>query len=170
MALQATLVLIKPDAIRRGLAGAVLSRLESLQLEIIGMKVVRVSKALAQAHYQNIQGKPFFEDTVDYLQGTRHGTPYVLAFVFWGDRAIERVRQLAGSTNPEHAEPMSIRGAVGRLAADGLMENVVHASSDAEEAEREIQLWFTPSELLKPVMACPPNDSESQVPPQRMKR
>ena len=150
MANQATLVLIKPDAIRRGLTGVIMSRLDELSLEMIGAKAIRVSEALAQAHYKNIRGKPFYDETVEYLQGKLHGTTYVLALVLWGADAIERVRILAGATNPEQADPMSIRGALGRLTTSGLMENVLHASSDAVEAEREIHLWFKPEELLQP--------------------
>lgn len=153
MAEQATLVLIKPDAIRRGLAGAALSRLEALRLEVIGAKVMRVSKELAEEHYRPIRGKPFFDETVEYLQGRLHGIAYVLAFVFWGPDAIARVRQIAGTTHPEQADPASIRGAFGRITTSGLMENVLHASSDSAEAEREIQLWFQPHELLRELPA-----------------
>ncbi|MDP3703489.1 MAG: nucleoside-diphosphate kinase [Candidatus Omnitrophota bacterium] len=149
MAEQATLVLIKPDAIRRGLAGAVLSRVEGLQLELIGAKAMRVSKELAEEHYQPIRGKPFFDETVEYLQGKLHGIAYVLAFVFWGPDAVARVRQIAGATHPEQADPASLRGAFGRMTTSGLMENVLHASSDPAEAEREIRLWFQPHELLR---------------------
>lgn len=152
---QATLILIKPDAIKRGLIGAVLSHLEALQLECLGAKAVRVSRALAETHYDNIKGKPFFAETVDYLQGNRHGTRYVLAFVLWGPDAVERVRQVAGSTHPEKADPRSLRGAFGRITASGLMENVLHASSSLEEAEREIALWFKPGELLTPPTSAP---------------
>lgn len=146
---QATLVIIKPDAIKRGCVGAVLSQLETLQLECIGAKAMAVSRSLAEAHYQNIRAKPFFTETVDYLQGKLHGTPYVLAFVFWGPEAVERVRQLAGATHPEKADPRSIRGMFGRIATSGLMENVIHAASTPEEAEREVRLWFAPGELLR---------------------
>ena len=146
---EATLVLIKPDAMRRGLAGDVLSRLETLQLEIIGAKMMRVDRALAERHYQHIRSKPFFEETVEYLQGKMHGVPAILAFVFWGPKAVERVREAIGLTHPEKADPLSIRGALGRMATSGLMENVVHASGDLEEAQRETQLWFKPSELLR---------------------
>ena len=149
MAAQATLVLIKPDAMKRGLTGAVLSRLDALQLEIVGAKAVHVSRELAEAHYQNIRGKPFFEETVALLRGALHGTAGVLAFVFWGEDAIARVRELVGATNPEKAEPSSIRGALGRITTAGLMENILHASSDPQEAEREIRLWFQPHELLR---------------------
>jgi len=148
MAKQATLVIIKPDAIKRRLAGEVLSRLEPLGLEIIGAKVVRVSRELAEQHYVHIRTKPFFEETVSHLRGTLHDVPSVLAFVYWGDEAIERVREATGATNPDKAEPTTIRGAFGRNLASGLMENVLHASSDAKEAEREIRLWFKAEELL----------------------
>ena len=149
MADQATLVLIKPDAMRRGLTGAVFSRLDALQLEVIGAKAVCVGKELAEEHYKNIREKPFFREAVDYLQGKFHGTSCVLAFVLWGDEAVEHVRQLAGATHPEKADPTSIRGSLGRMTATGLMENVLHASSDLLEAEREIKLWFRPNELLR---------------------
>ena len=156
MAAQATLVLIKPDAMKRALTGTVLSRLDALQLEIIGAKVVRVSQALAEAHYEGIRGKPFFDETVAHLRGTLHGTTGVLAFVFWGEEAIARVRELAGATHPEKADPSSIRGALGRITTSGLMENVLHASSDLQEAEREIRLWFQPQELLRSLWPAEP--------------
>ena len=149
MAEEATLVIIKPDAIQRGLTGAVLSRLDELRLEIIGAKVVRVSRELAEAHYSHLREKPFFREIVDYLQGKLHDTPAVLAFVLWGEDAIGRVRRLTGATHPEQAHPTSIRGALGRMRTTGLMENVVHASSDSREAEREVSLWFKPHELLR---------------------
>lgn len=146
---QATLVLIKPDAIRRGLTGAVLSRLDALQLEIIGAKTVRVSRQLAEAHYQHLRDKPFFSELLDHLQGKLHDTAYVLAFVYWGPDAIARVRQVTGATHPEQADPLSIRGSMGRITASGLMENLLHASADPREAQREIRLWFRPQELLR---------------------
>ncbi len=151
MANQATLVIVKPDAIKHGLTGAVLTRLDALQLEIIGMKVVQVSRALAEEHYKHIRSKPFFEETVAHLQGKLHGVDAVLAFVYWGEDAVERVRQVMGATHPEKANPTSIRGAFGRMTSTGLMENVIHASSDRGEAAREIGLWFKPGELLRPL-------------------
>ena len=146
--MELTLIIIKPDAIQRAIVGAVLGRLEPLRLDIVGAKVMRVSRALAEEHYKHIRTKPFFEETVDYLQGKLHGVDYVLALVLQGERAIERVREVTGATHPEKAEPWSIRGAFGRMRTNGLMENVIHASSDATEAEREIHLWFQPHELL----------------------
>ena len=146
---EATLVVIKPDAIRRGLTGAVLSRLEVLCLDVIGAKAVRVSRQLAEEHYKDLRGKPFFEELLDHIQGKVHGTNYVLAFVLWGPDAIARVRQLTGATHPERAEPLSIRGSFGRMTTAGLMENILHASANRDEAEREVRLWFEPRELLE---------------------
>lgn len=145
---QATLVLVKPDAIKRGLTGAVLSRLEQLPLRLIGAKVVRVNRELAEEHYKPLKEKPFFEEIIQYLCGQLHGVDHVLALVYHGPEAIATVRQAAGATNPEAADPTSLRGAYGRLTPAGVMENVLHASSDPQEAAREIQLWFRPEELL----------------------
>jgi nucleoside-diphosphate kinase len=153
MAEQATLVIIKPDALRRGLAGVILSRLEQLQLEIIGAKVMRVSRALAEEHYRHLRARPFFEELLQHLQGQLHGIPYVLVFALWGPEAVARVRQVMGATHPEKADPLSIRGAFGRMTTQGWMENVLHASESETEASREIALWFTPEELLRPVPA-----------------
>ena len=146
---EATLVVIKPDAIKRGLAGAVLSRLEGLRLDVIGAKAVRVSRQLAEEHYQDLRGKPFFEELLDLIQGKLHGTNYVLALVLWGPDAVTRVRALAGATHPEQAEPLSVRGSFGRMTTSGVMENILHASSTLGEAQREIRLWFAPDELLE---------------------
>lgn len=145
---QTTFVLIKPDAIRRRLVGAVLSRLETLGLEILGAKAVRVTKTLAEEHYRHLKQQPFYGELIELLEGKLHGTSYVLALVLWGPGAIARVREAAGATHPEQADPTSIRGALGRVTGAGVMENVLHASSDEGEAHREIALWFKPSELL----------------------
>ncbi len=161
MADQATLVVIKPDAMQRGLTGAVLARLDTLQLEIIGAKVMPVSQELAEAHYQHIREKPFFRETVDHLRGKLHGVSAVLAFVYWGPDAVERVRMLTGATNPEKADPRSIRGSLGRMTTSGLMENVLHTSSDPADAQREIRLWFKPRELLRDPGFAMPQESSS---------
>ena len=163
MADQATLLILKPDAIQKELVGAVFSKLEPLRLEIIGAKVLPVSQELAEEHYKHIRDKPFFRDTVEHLRGLRHNVPYVLAFVLWGPDAIERVRRVTGATNPEKADPQSIRGAFGRNTADGLMENVLHSSSDAKDAEREIALWFEPEELLRAVLRAVPAPARARA-------
>ena len=118
----------------------------------MGAKAVRANQAIAEEHYTHLRAKPFFTEIVDYLQGKLHGTTYILVFVLWGERAVERVRQVIGATHPEQAEPTSIRGAFGRMKTDGLMENILHASSDHAEALREVALWFKPQELLEDVL------------------
>lgn len=146
--IQQTLVLIKPDGLVRSLTGNILTRLSETKLEIVAAKVTRVSQDLAQAHYQHLKDKPFYPELLRYLQGELHDRPKVMALVYWGEDAIRKVRELAGETNPEKASPTSIRGSFGRIRSSGLFENVIHASSDQPEAEREIKLWFKPDEIL----------------------
>jgi len=148
--LQQTLVVIKPDGLKKSLTGNILTRLSETKLRIVGAKVVQVSRELAEKHYAHLKDKPFFEEVIRYLRGELHGEPYrrVLAFVYRGEDAIEKVRQLAGITNPELAEPTSIRGQYGRLTSAGLFENVLHCSANGEEAENEIKLWFEPDEIV----------------------
>ncbi|MBI2884595.1 MAG: nucleoside-diphosphate kinase [Candidatus Omnitrophica bacterium] len=150
---EATLVLIKPDAIKRGLAGAVLTRLEHTGLRLVGAKITRVNRALAEAHYQRLRDRPFFEELIQLLCGELHDIDYVWALVYVGPGAIDTVRTLTGATNPDHADPRSIRGAFGRNTTNGVMENILHASSDPQESAREIALWFRPEELLIPLSA-----------------
>ena len=143
-----TLVLIKPDGLVRSLTGNILTRLSETQLEIVAAKITRTSRELAEAHYQHLKGKPFYEELVQYLQGELHDRRKVMALAYWGENAIEKVRKITGATNPEEADPISIRGSYGRIRTTGLFENVIHASSSAEEAEREIKLWFKPDEII----------------------
>jgi len=153
---QQTLVIIKPDGLKKSLTGNVLTRLSEAKLRIVAAKVVEVSKELAEKHYDHLKDKPFFNDVVKYMMGELHGKQYkrVLALVYAGTNAISKVRELAGTTNPEEADPTSIRGQFGRLTTKGLFENVLHCSANEAEAETEIKLWFEPdeiSELIYPV-------------------
>lgn len=145
---QQTLVLIKPDGLVRSLTGNVLSRLSETKLEIVAAKITRVSRELAEAHYFELREKPFFPELIQYLQGELHDRRKVLALIYWGEEAIQKVREIAGGTNPEEANPVSIRGSYGRIRSSGLFENVVHASASEPEAEREIKLWFKPEEII----------------------
>ncbi len=145
---QQTLVLIKPDGLKKSLTGNILTRLSETKLEIVAAKMVRVSRELAVEHYRHLGDQPFFEDLVRYLQGEFHQKKKVMAMVYWGDEAIRRIREMSGATNPEEAEPVSIRGAFGRITTKGVYENVIHASSSEQEAEREIKLWFQPDEII----------------------
>jgi nucleoside-diphosphate kinase len=151
--MEQTLVIIKPDGLKKSLTGNILTRLSETKLRIIGAKVVHVSRELAAKHYAHLKDKPFFEEVIKYITGELHGEPYrrVLALVYHGEDAISKVRQLAGSTNPEEADPTTIRGQYGRLTTKGIFENVVHCSANAEEAESEIKLWFEPDEIVDDV-------------------
>ena len=146
--IEQTLVLIKPDGLKRSLTGNILTRLSETKLEIAGAKMVRVSKRLAEKHYEQLRDKPFFEELIKYIMGELHDRRKVLAMVYYGEDAIRKVRNLSGTTNPEEADSVSIRGAYGRIRTSGLFENVVHASANKEEAEREIKLWFKPEEII----------------------
>ncbi len=142
-----TLVIIKPDGLKKSLTGNILARLAETKLIIIGAKITTVPRQLAEEHYKQLSDKPFFEELVRYLMGEYH-TKRVLALVYHGESAIEKVRQICGATNPEEADPVSIRGSYGRITTKGVYENVIHASSNSQEAAREIKLWFEPDEVV----------------------
>jgi len=142
------LILIKPDGLSKSLTGNILTRLSETKLEIVAAKMVRVTRELATEHYRNLKDKPFFEDVIKYIMGQYHDRKKVMAMIYWGEGAIKRCRDLAGATNPEEADPVSIRGSYGRIKTTGVYENVIHVSSDPKEAEREIKLWFDPTEII----------------------
>lgn len=143
-----TLIIIKPDGLKKSLTGNILTRLSETKLEIVAAKITRVSRELAEKHYQHMRDKPFFEDLIKYIQGEFHERRKVMALIYWGEGAIEKVRQICGATNPEEADSTTIRGSYGRITTKGVYENVIHASRDAKEAEREIKLWFSPDEII----------------------
>jgi len=142
-----TLILIKPDGLQKSLTGNILTRLSETKLVIIGAKIKPVSRELAEEHYRHMKDKPFFEEIVRYLMGEYH-TKRAMAMVYYGVDAIGKVRQVCGATNPEEAEPGTIRGSFGRITTKGVYENVIHASGNREDAEREIKLWFEPDEIV----------------------
>ncbi len=142
------LVLIKPDGIIKGLVGNVFLKFAQADLEIVAVRIAVASRELAEKHYKHLRGKLFFEEIVDYLAGDYHQSNRLIAAIYYGPRAIKKCRQIAGATNPEEADPQTIRGSFGRITTKGVFENVVHVSSGNEEAEREIKLWFDPDEIL----------------------
>ena len=148
---QAALVIIKPDGLNKGIAGNILTKFANAELELIAIRVVRVSKQLAEEHYKHIRGKPFFKQVIEYIIGKYHKEKNVIAMVYYADNAIKKCRTIAGATNPEEAAPKSIRGAFGRITTKGVYENVVHVSSDVKEARREIKLWFSCDQLTKEI-------------------
>ncbi len=147
MAVEQSLILIKPDGIVKSLTGNIISKLSETELKIVGAKIVEVTRELAEEHYQHLKEEKFFDELISYIMGEYH-TKRVLALVYEGDNAIEKVRRIAGETNPEKADPISIRGKYGRITTTGVFENVVHSSDSNENAEREIKLWFRPHELV----------------------
>lgn len=147
MKAQQTLVLIKPDGLIKSLTGNILTELSDKDLIIVGSKVVQVTRELAEEHYQHLREEKFFDELIKYIMGEYH-TKRVLALVYQGENAIRKVRTVVGATNPEKADPISIRGKYGRITSQGVFENVVHASENEKEAEREIKLWFRPYELI----------------------
>ncbi|MBI4677350.1 MAG: nucleoside-diphosphate kinase [Elusimicrobia bacterium] len=151
MAVEQTLILIKPDGSHRRLTGLVIDRLDAAGLEMVGAKMVSVTEKLAREHYRALSDKPFFPNLIRYIRGEFHGFKdhRVLALAYRGENAIGKARAAAGATNPEHAAPGTIRGSFGRITTAGQFENVLHASSDEADAEREVRLWFKPDELLE---------------------
>ena len=131
--MEETLVLIKPDGVKRQLCGEILSRYERKGLEIKAMKLLQTPQELAEEHYAEHKDKPFFGELVDFITSGP-----VLAFILGGQNAVASVRAIHGATNPLDATPGSIRGDY----ALTLDSNVVHASDSAESAAREMKLWF----------------------------
>ncbi|MCH7617473.1 MAG: nucleoside-diphosphate kinase [Chloroflexi bacterium] len=134
-----TLVLVKPDGIQRGLAGEIVSRLESRGLRIVGLRMLRVNEALAKRHYAEHEGKPFFDGLIAYITSSP-----IIAAVLEGTRAIEVVRKTIGATNPADADPGTIRG---DLSVE-LGRNLIHGSDGPDSATREIALFFDESQLF----------------------
>ncbi len=157
-----TLVLIKPDGLKKSLTGNILTRLSETKLEIVAARIVKVSKKLAEEHYKHLSDKPFFQDLIKYIMGDYHKKK-VMALVYWGEEALKKVRDICGATNPEEADMISIRGQYGRITTKGVYENVIHASSNAEEAEREIKLWFQPDEVIADIYPTKTMESKQEI-------
>jgi len=165
------LVIIKPDGLIKSLTGNIISVLSETKLKIVGARVLKVSKELAEKHYSELKenqikkhgeekGKSIYENTVNYIMGKYH-TDRVMALIYHGENAIEKIRELAGKTNPEDANPVTIRGKYGRInSKTGVFENVLHASDSEESAEREIKLWFTPDQLSDLIYPITTEDSK----------
>jgi nucleoside-diphosphate kinase len=128
-----TLVLIKPDAMQRGLAGEILSRFEQRGLEVKAAKLVHVDRGLAERHYAEHREKPFFGELTDFITSAP-----TLVLVLEGEAAVGVVRTTIGATDPTNADPGTIRGDL----ALAMPNNLVHGSDSAESADREIALWF----------------------------
>ena len=137
--MERTLVLIKPDAMQRDLAGTIIARLEKLGLKLVALKMLHPDKALAQRHYAVHRDKPFYNELVDYISSAP-----IAACVFEGQGAVETIRKAMGATDPAKAEKGTIRGDFGL----SIGENSVHGSDSTATAEAEIKLFFSPDELF----------------------
>jgi nucleoside-diphosphate kinase len=139
VAVERTLILIKPDAVERRLAGEILGRIERRGFDVRAAKLIRVSRELGQRHYAEHAEKPFFGELVDFITSAP-----TWAVVVEGEGAITTVRKMIGATDPADAEPGSIRGDL----ATAMPDNLVHGSDSPQSAEREIGLWFSEDELV----------------------
>jgi nucleoside-diphosphate kinase len=136
--MQTTLIILKPDAVQRGLMGQVLARFEAKGLQIVGAKFITVPRAIAQQHYVEHAAKPFFESLISFITSTP-----VLVLAVRGREAVAVCRTLIGSTDGAAAAPGTIRGDFGISKSN----NLVHGSDSPASAERELALWFAPGEI-----------------------
>ncbi len=134
-----TLVLLKPDAVQRALAGEIINRLERRGLKLAAMKMLHVTQELAHRHYEDHVGKPFFDGLVKFITSSP-----IVAIVVEGENAVEVVRNTMGATSPSDAAPGTIRGDL----ALTIGANLIHGSDSAESAKREIGLFFSPEEII----------------------
>jgi nucleoside-diphosphate kinase len=137
--MERSLVLIKPDAMQRNLAGTIISRLEKLGLKLVAIKMLHPDKALARRHYAVHKDKPFYESLVNYISSAP-----IIACVFEGKGAVEVIRKAMGATDPAQAEKGTIRGDFGV----DIERNSVHGSDSTATAKAEIKLFFSPNELF----------------------
>ena len=137
--MEKTLVLVKPDGVRRGLSGEIIARFEKRGLQIVALKLLQISRTMAEKHYAEHVGKPFFDSLVEFITSGP-----VVAMVVKGDHAIRAVRAMMGATNPLEAAPGTIRGDFALL----MSENVIHGSDGSESAAREIEAFFASSEIF----------------------
>ena len=176
--LEQTLVLLKPDALQNSLTGYLLSQLSEFHtgLHLSAAKIVSVSRMLSEEHYAEHKGKGFYDSLLDYIMGALHwNEPWrrrVVAIVYQGEDAIKKIRDIAGPTNPHAARDtkpgciralgsiIPIKDASGKVISDR-MDNLIHASANPGDAEREVKLWFTPTEIppLMLAWATAPSDA-----------
>ncbi|MBP06173.1 MAG: nucleoside-diphosphate kinase [Chloroflexi bacterium] len=137
--METTLILIKPDGVQRSLSGEIIQRLERSGLKISGLKLLHVDEALAKKHYAEHDGKPFFNDLVEYICSAP-----IIALAISGPNAVQKTRTLIGKTNPLESEPGTIRGDFGLE----ISRNLIHGSASTEDAEREVNIFFEKNEII----------------------
>ena len=137
MSKERTLVLVKPDGVRRGLVGEVIARIERKGYEVSALRMLQADRAILELHYAEHEGKPFYEPLIDFMMSGP-----IVALIAEGERVIEGFRSLAGATDPTVAAPGTIRGDLARQQATKVVQNIVHGSDSIESAEREISIFF----------------------------
>jgi nucleoside-diphosphate kinase len=137
MSSQQTLILVKPDGVKRGLVGEVIARVERKGYKVSNLKMLNADRALLSKHYAEHEGKPFYEPLLEFMMSGP-----IVAMVAEGERVIEGFRKLAGTTDPTTAEPGTIRGDLARDMGTKVVQNIVHGSDSPESAEREIKIFF----------------------------
>jgi nucleoside-diphosphate kinase len=137
MTVEETLVLVKPDGVARNLTGEILRRIEAKGYQLVDIKLLEASRELLTKHYEEHEGKPFFEPLVEFMESGP-----IVAIRVAGNRVIEGFRSLAGTTDPTTAAPGTIRGDLGRDWGLKVQQNLVHGSDSPESAARELALWF----------------------------
>lgn len=140
MAIERTFIMVKPDGVQRNLIGEILVRFEKKGFQLVGAKLMQLSRELAETHYGEHKGKPFFEELVEFVTSGP-----VFAMVWQGENVIRISREMMGHTNPVEAAPGTIRGDY----AVRVSMNIIHGSDSPESAEREIKLFFKPEELIE---------------------
>ncbi len=135
--MERTLILVKPDGVKRNLVGEVLSRIETKGYTIVALKMMSADRELLVRHYAEHEGKPFFEPLVEFM-----ASGPIVALIAEGNRVIEGFRKLAGATDPTVAEPGTIRGDLARDQGTKVVQNIVHGSDSVESATREISIFF----------------------------
>jgi len=137
--IERTLAILKPDAVRRGLVGEIIARFERKGMRIVALKLIQISRSLAEKHYAEHKGKPFYESLLEFMCSEP-----AIVMVLEGQHAVPLLRQIMGATNPFQAAPGSIRGDY----AHDLTFNLIHGSDGPESAAKEIALFFAPEELV----------------------
>ena len=137
MSTEKTLILVKPDGVRRGIVGEIISRVETKGYAIDAVRMLQADAALLEKHYAEHVGKPFYEPLVEFMMSGP-----IVAIVASGNRVIEGFRSIAGATDPTVAAPGTIRGDLARDQGTKVMQNLVHGSDSPESAAREIQIFF----------------------------
>ena len=137
MSSEKTLILVKPDGVRRGLVGEVISRIEKKGYSVTALRMLQADRALLEKHYEEHKGKPFYEPLLEFMTSGP-----IVAMIAEGNRVIEGFRSLAGATDPTVAAPGTIRGDLARDQGTKVVQNIVHGSDSPESAAREISIFF----------------------------